>query len=62
MDKNTFTGLFLIMIVLGAWFYFIKPSDAEIKKEKERIAADSLKKQMGSLQPQLLLQLHRHQL
>ena len=47
MDKNTFTGLFLIMIVLGAWFYFIKPSDAEIKKEKERIAADSLKKANG---------------
>jgi len=48
MDRNTFTGLFLIMIVLGAWFYFIKPSDAEIKKEKERIAADSLKKTAGN--------------
>ncbi|SMC84573.1 membrane protein insertase YidC [Pedobacter africanus] len=44
MDKNTFTGLFLIMIVLAGSFYFFKPSDAEIKKERERIAADSAKK------------------
>lgn len=44
MDRNTFTGLFLIMIVLAGSFYFFKPSEAEIKKEKERIAADSIKK------------------
>ncbi|HMI03666.1 MAG TPA: membrane protein insertase YidC [Pedobacter sp.] len=44
MDKNTFTGLFLIMIVLAGSFYFFKPSEAEIKKESERIAADSTKK------------------
>jgi YidC/Oxa1 family membrane protein insertase len=44
MDKNTFTGLFLIMIVLAGSFYFFKPSEADIKKEKERIAADSAKK------------------
>ncbi|MEJ7559525.1 MAG: membrane protein insertase YidC [Pedobacter sp.] len=43
MDRNTFTGLFLIMIVLAGSFYFFKPSEAEIKKEKERIAADSVK-------------------
>ncbi|WP_449436299.1 hypothetical protein [Pedobacter steynii] len=43
MDRNTFTGLFLIMIVLAGSFYFFKPSEAEIKKEKERIAADSTK-------------------
>jgi YidC/Oxa1 family membrane protein insertase len=44
MDRNTFTGLFLIMIVLAGSFYFFKPSEAEIKKEQERIAADSTKK------------------
>lgn len=44
MDKNTFTGLFLIMVILGASFYFMKPSEAEIKQERERITADSLKK------------------
>src|SRR5687768_3304736 len=44
MDRNTFTGLFLIMIVLAGSFYFFKPSEAEIKKERERIAADSAKK------------------
>ncbi|MES2457040.1 MAG: membrane protein insertase YidC [Bacteroidota bacterium] len=44
MDKNTFTGLFLIMIVLAGSFYFFKPSEADIKKEKERIAIDSAKK------------------
>ncbi|MES2829264.1 MAG: membrane protein insertase YidC [Bacteroidota bacterium] len=44
MDRNTFTGLFLIMIVLAGSFYFFKPSEADIKKENERIAADSVKK------------------
>lgn len=41
MDKNTFTGLFLIMIVLAGSFYFFKPSEAEMKKERERISLDS---------------------
>lgn len=41
MDKNTFTGLFLIMIVLAGSFYFFKPSEAEIKKERQRITLDS---------------------
>jgi len=44
MDKNTFTGLFLIMIVLAGSFYFFKPGEAEIKKERERIALDSANK------------------
>jgi YidC/Oxa1 family membrane protein insertase len=34
MDRNTFTGLFLIMIIMGASIYFMKPSDEAIKKEK----------------------------
>lgn len=44
MDRNTFTGLFLIMVILGAAVFFMKPSEADIKKEKERVTADSLKK------------------
>lgn len=44
MDKNTFTGLFLIMIVLAGSFYFFKPSEADIKKERERISLDSASK------------------
>lgn len=44
MDRNTFTGLFLIMIVLAGSFYFFKPGAEEIKKEQERIALDSARK------------------
>lgn len=44
MDRNTFTGLFLIMIILAGSFYFLRPSEAEIKKAKETERLDSLKK------------------
>ena len=44
MDRNTFTGLFLIMVILGGAVFFMQPSEAEIKKERERITADSLQK------------------
>jgi len=44
MDRNTFTGLFLIMIILAGSFYFLKPNEAEIKKAKETERLDSLKK------------------
>ncbi|TFF35975.1 membrane protein insertase YidC [Mucilaginibacter psychrotolerans] len=44
MDRNTFTGLFLIMVIMGASIYFMKPSDADIKKEQQRAHLDSLKK------------------
>jgi len=44
MDKNTFTGLFLIMIIMGASIFFMKPNDADIKKEAIRMHADSVKK------------------
>ncbi|MGZ3749954.1 MAG: membrane protein insertase YidC [Mucilaginibacter sp.] len=44
MDKNTYTGFILIvLIVFGSW-YFLKPSDAEIKKEKLLQHEDSLKR------------------
>ncbi len=41
MDKNTFTGLFLMMIIIGASVYFMKPSEAELKKEQQ--IQDSIK-------------------
>ncbi|PWS33718.1 membrane protein insertase YidC [Pedobacter paludis] len=52
MDRNTFTGLFLIMIILAGSFYFFKPSEAEIKKAKETERADSIKK-AGVVAPKL---------
>ena len=44
MDKNTFTGLFLIMIIMGVSVFLWKPNDTEIKKQALRIHADSVKK------------------
>jgi YidC/Oxa1 family membrane protein insertase len=44
MDKNTFTGFFLIMIIIAASVYFLKPSDSEIKKEIAKKHQDSLKR------------------
>ncbi len=44
MDRNTYTGLFLIMLILFGFFYLTRPSDAQIAAEKARIHLDSLKK------------------
>ncbi len=44
MDRNTFTGLFLIMIILAGGVFFMKPSEAELKKEREVQTADSLRR------------------
>ncbi|PWG82147.1 membrane protein insertase YidC [Pararcticibacter amylolyticus] len=40
MDRNTFTGLFLILIILIGFTYLTRPSEEEIKRE--RIVQDSL--------------------
>jgi len=34
MDRNTFTGLFLILVILVGSTYFMKPSEEELKREK----------------------------
>ncbi|PST83340.1 membrane protein insertase YidC [Pedobacter yulinensis] len=47
MDRNTFTGLFLILIIFGASFYFFKPSEAEIQKERERQKKEATTKTAG---------------
>lgn len=44
MDRNTFTGLFLIMIILAGSFYFLKPNEAEMKKAKETDSIETAKK------------------
>ncbi|MES2809331.1 MAG: membrane protein insertase YidC [Bacteroidota bacterium] len=44
MDRNTFTGLFLIMIIIAGSVWLMKPTDAEIAKEKALQHQDSLKK------------------
>ncbi len=44
MDKNTFTGLFLIMIIMAASFFFMKPSQDQLKKEQLVQHADSIKR------------------
>jgi YidC/Oxa1 family membrane protein insertase len=50
MDKNTFTGLFLIMVILVGSFFLMKPSEVEIKKEAQKQHLDSLKR-AGALKP-----------
>ena len=44
MDKNTFTGLFLIMIIMGVSVFLWKPSDTDLKKQAIVIHNDSVKK------------------
>jgi YidC/Oxa1 family membrane protein insertase len=46
MDRNTFTGLFLIMLIVFGSFYLMKPSKQEIAKEQARVHADSIKKKL----------------
>jgi YidC/Oxa1 family membrane protein insertase len=44
MDKNTFTGLFLIMLIIFGSFYLMKPSAEQIKKEQIAQHQDSIKR------------------
>ncbi|MES2428478.1 MAG: membrane protein insertase YidC [Bacteroidota bacterium] len=43
MDRNTFTGLFLIMIIITGYLWFTRPTSAELKKEA--LLQANLKKQ-----------------
>jgi len=42
MDRNTFTGLFLILIILVGSTYLMQPSNEDIKREKAKQTQDSL--------------------
>ncbi|MCJ8210889.1 membrane protein insertase YidC [Mucilaginibacter sp. RS28] len=44
MDKNQFTGLFLIMLIMVGSFFLLKPSAEEVKKEQLRQHNDSLRR------------------
>ncbi|MEO8886557.1 MAG: membrane protein insertase YidC, partial [Mucilaginibacter sp.] len=44
MDRNTFTGLFLIMLIIAGSVYFMKPTNVELQKERDKQHIDSLKK------------------
>ena len=44
MDRNTFTGLFLIMLIIFGSFYLMSPSKEQTKKEQQRVHADSVKR------------------
>ncbi|MGI4750374.1 MAG: membrane protein insertase YidC [Janthinobacterium lividum] len=47
MDRNTFTGLFLILVILVGSTFLLKPSQEEIKKELQRKTQDSLRRLGG---------------
>lgn len=42
MDRNTFTGLFLILIILVGSTFLLQPSEEDIKREKAKQSQDSL--------------------
>lgn len=42
MDKNTYTGFFLIVLIMLGSYFFLRPSEAELKKEK--MVQDSIKR------------------
>lgn len=42
MDKNTYTGFILIVLIMLGSYFLLKPSDAEMKKE--RLVQDSIKR------------------
>lgn len=47
MDRNTFTGLFLILVILVGSTFLLKPSQEEIRKELQRKTQDSLRRLGG---------------
>ncbi|WP_419800837.1 membrane protein insertase YidC [Mucilaginibacter sp.] len=47
MDRNTFTGLFLILVILVGSTFLLKPSQEEIRKEQQRKTQDSLRRLGG---------------
>ncbi|GGE22152.1 MULTISPECIES: membrane protein insertase YidC [Sphingobacterium] len=49
MDRNNILGFIFIFAILAGSFYFLKPSDAEIKKEQQH--QDSIKRAKDGLAP-----------
>lgn len=44
MDRNTFTGLFLILLIIAGYVWFSRPNDAELRKERIVQHQDSVKR------------------
>ncbi|MGI4022388.1 MAG: membrane protein insertase YidC [Janthinobacterium lividum] len=44
MDRNTFTGLFLILVILVGSTFLLKPSQDELRKEQQKKTQDSLRR------------------
>jgi YidC/Oxa1 family membrane protein insertase len=49
MDKNTYTGFFLIVLIMLGSYFLLKPSDTELKKEQR--LQDSLKRVAAAKAP-----------
>ena len=54
MDRNTFTGLFLILIILVGSTFLMQPSDEDIKREKAKQSQDSIAKVKKAESPVLV--------
>ncbi|MDB5153448.1 MAG: yidC [Mucilaginibacter sp.] len=46
MDKNTYTGFFLIVLIMLGSYFLLRPSEAELKKEK--LVQDSIKRAVAA--------------
>ncbi|MDB5137673.1 MAG: yidC [Mucilaginibacter sp.] len=49
MDKNTYTGFFLIVLIMLGSYFLLKPTDAQLKKEKS--LQDSIKRVAATKTP-----------
>ncbi len=54
MDRNTFTGLFLILIILVGSTYLMQPSDEDIKRERAKQSQDSLARTSGPAEVEII--------
>lgn len=54
MDRNTFTGLFLILIILVGSTFLMQPSDEDIKREKAKQSQDSIARVKKAESPKIV--------
>lgn len=53
MDKNSYTGFFLIVLIMIGSYFLLKPSDADVKKEKH--TQDSIAQAKNNHKPAVAL-------
>src|ERR1700744_3385253 len=44
MDRNSFTGLFLILVIMVDSYFLLQPSKEQVKQEQAKVHADSVRK------------------